>query len=381
MRGIRVVELSVGVMGPFAGRLFVDSGADVLKVHTAHDWTRSSDDPGLMGLHMALNRGKHVVQLPATQRHDEKESLSRLLQSADVVISDGGPESLLFDRWATALNPSLIRTYVSAFGLDGPYADLKASCIQLLALGGIMYITGEVGKGPLQIPGHHPEFIAGLHAYTATAAAVLLRTRKVGGSGDRVDVSAHEAVAASAEMVTTLYSFTGAVRSRFSGRQPWGIQGEVLPCRDGFVAVHPGSMDTLSFLIGRPELSEDRLFVDAIYRLEHADEFLDLLRPYLLDRSRSEIIEECTALRIPFGAVLEIPDLLADRQLLERCFFELHEVAGRSMRLPGRLYRRTDLDGASAPDLFDIGQVGFEEIMGKWSGLGGESSSSDRKID
>lgn len=339
MSRLKVLELAVGVMGPFAGKILADGGADVVRVEgPIGDWTKGGT-PALKhgGLYSTLNNAKRIV----TTGEDAGTFVSlveKLAEHADVAIVDDISSRALTDQRLIARNPRLIRTYVSTFGHSGPYFDYAASCFQLLALGGMMYITGDPGREPLQIPGHHPEFIGGLHAYTATMAAVLRRQRFPKAGGERVEVTAFEAVASSAEMATTMYSYTGAVRSRFSGRQPWGIQGEVLPCKDGYIAVHPGSMETLAFLIGRPDLAEDPLFTDGIYRLRHADRFLDLLRPYLLERNRTEILEECEALRIPFGGVFGIADLVEDPQLHERGYFRQVETDGEKVLVPGPVY-------------------------------------------
>jgi crotonobetainyl-CoA:carnitine CoA-transferase CaiB-like acyl-CoA transferase len=348
MTRLRVLETACGVMGPYAGRLFAWNGADVIKCEPARgDWTREAgpfpEERASAGegsaLFVSLNHGKQLVTLDAATPNGRRR-LTALVQRADVVLY--GPELAaagITDEDLCRWNPRAVRSHVSAFGLSGPYVDYAAGSIQVLALGGIMGITGDPAREPLQIPGYHPEYIGGIHAYAATCTSLVRRARFPALGGERVETSAFEAVAATAEMLCTLYTYTGAVRSRFHGRQPWGIQGEIMPCKDGHIAVHPGRMGTLALLIGRPELTTEPLFTDGLYRLRHTEEFLALLQPYLAERTRREIIEECEALRIPFGAVLEIPDLLADEQLAARSYFERRDVTGRSIRLPGPPYR------------------------------------------
>ncbi len=337
----------MGIMGPFAGQIFAQAGAQVTKCEPpSGDWARAlgpfkgghATDGRLGGLFVALARGKRRETVDFCTG-EGRSMLQHLIANADVVLY--GPELAeagISDETISAWNPDLIRSYVAPVSQDGPYSEYETTCIQLLALGGIMGITGEPGREPLQIPGHHPEYIGGIHAFTATAAALVRRCRFPEGRGERVETSAFEAVAATAEMICTLYTYTGAVRSRFRGRQPWGIQGEVVPCKDGHIAVHPGALETLALVIGRPDLVEDRLFVDGIYRLTHAEEFLALLRPYLAERTRKEIIADCEALRVPFGAVLEVPDLLADEQLRARRYFDTVDIDGQAVRVPGPLF-------------------------------------------
>lgn len=352
----------MGIMGPFAGQIFAQTGAQVTKCEPpGGDWARalgpfkggSATAGRTGGLFVALARGKQR-QTVDFRTDDGRAVLQRLIANADVLLH--GPELAeagISDETIATWNPDLIRSYVTPVSQYGPYSGYETTCIQLLALGGIMGITGDPEREPLQIPGHHPEYIGGIHAFTATAAALVRRCRYPEGRGERVETSAFEAVAATAEMICTLYTYTGAIRSRFRGRQPWGIQGEVVPCKDGHIAVHPGALETLALVIGRPDLIEDRLFVDGIYRLTHAEEFLALLRPYLTERTRKEIIADCEALRVPFGAVLEVPDLLADEQLRERRYFDTVDIDGQAVSVPGPLFSilesRADANLASGP--------------------------------
>ncbi len=357
-------------MGPFSGLLFAQAGADVVKVEpTRGDWTRTSS--GKVGgrsqgiLFPALNRGKQSVAMDLN-RPETRAPFRALIESADLLIAGtelehAGVSSGQIAEWSD----SIVQCYAHPFGKSGPYVGYEAEAIQLLALGGLMKITGEPGREPLQIPGRHPDYIGGLHLYAAAAASLLRRARFPETGGEVVDVSAFEAVAASAEMVCTIYTFTGAIRSRFYGRQPWGIQGEVLECRDGYIAVHPGAMDTLALLIDRADLMEDRLFTDGIYRLEHASEFLSLLRPFLELRTRAEIINECEALRVPFGAVLDVSDLLVDEQLNEREYFTTTDFRGDSVRLPGLAYRGDGCkDSADWPLLGEHTKQVFQRVVG-----------------
>jgi crotonobetainyl-CoA:carnitine CoA-transferase CaiB-like acyl-CoA transferase len=234
MTPLRVLVTSNGITGPFAGRLFAERGADVIAVEPPPgDWTRNysttPDVAGHDGLARALRRGMRGVILDAGAAAD-RSRLRDLVMWADLVICGGELlDAGLSDGDLVEWSPSAVRCWVSPFGIDGPYASYEGGSFQLMALGGISHITGAPGRPPLGIPGHHAEYIAAIHAFAAASASLLGRERH-GGRGQRVDVSALEAVAATAEMATTMYVATGAVRSRFFGRQPWGLQGEVVAC-------------------------------------------------------------------------------------------------------------------------------------------------------
>jgi len=349
MSGTRVLETATGVMGAFAGQLFVQAGMTVDKIDIGQEdpmrdlgpWRdgATTSEPG--GLYVALNRRKSLIALDLPSDAGRREFRS-LVESADVLLF--GPEledAGITDQMLRTWNPRLIRSFMAPIAGAGPYHRYHTTPLQLLALGGIMGITGEPDREPLQIPGHHPDYLGAIHAFTATSAALLQRASV--GLGERVETSAFEAVAATAEMICTLYTYTGAVRSRFHGRQPWGIQGEVMACKDGHVAVHPGAFETLALVIGRPELVDDPLFTDPMHRLTHAEDFLSLLRPYLEAHTRREIIADCEALRVPFGAVLDVADVLADEQLIARGFFEPLKWADGRLEVPGALYRTSEI--------------------------------------
>ncbi|HJM74442.1 MAG TPA: CoA transferase [Dehalococcoidia bacterium] len=369
MTALRLLETSRGIAGAFAGQLFADHGTDVVKVEPPEgDATRERASGGLFA---SLNRGKRSVSIDLDSS-DGRERLRTLVQWCDAVVC--GPELAaagIDDDQLREWNPRAIRSWVVDFGLDGPYAGYEAESIQLLALGGIMGITGTPRREPLSIPGDHPAYIAGIHAYTATAAALLLRERE-GGEGQRVETTLFEAVAATAEMACTLYNYTGAVRARFHGRVPWGIQGEVLPCKDGHIGVHPGTGTLLAILIDRPELVDDPLFTDPRYRLTHAEDFFNLLRPFLAAHTRKEIITACDELGVPFGAVLEVPDLLKDEQLIHREYFLPTAIDGREVVVPGPAFRTSNSAAASAsyPAIGEHSDETFEPAAG---GIGSTS--------
>lgn len=367
MPPLRILETACGVMGPFSGSLFADRDADVVKLEPPEgDWTRNPPGSTHAGLFHCINRGKRSVVIDVASR-EGRAQLQSLVAWADVVIA--GSELVaaeITDDTLSSWNADVIRSWILPFGLSGPYANYQAESIQLLALGGMMHMTGDPGREPLQLPGYHPEYIAGIHAFTAASAALVARARFATG-GQRVETSAYEAIAGSAEMAVTMYVATGAVRSRFQGRQPWGIQGEIVPCADGYVAVHPGAKgELLAILIGRPDLLEEPLLLEPQYRLKHIPEFVALLGPYLSSHTRAEVMHDCEELGLPFGAVLEIPDLLEDEQLEARKFFELTDIDGTEAFLPGRTYR-TSNDVDQRPPAPSLGEH-TEEVLAANSG-------------
>jgi crotonobetainyl-CoA:carnitine CoA-transferase CaiB-like acyl-CoA transferase len=319
---LKVVELTEGVGGPFCGELLAGAGAEVVKIEPSDgDWTRTagpfpSGTPNIeaSALFLALNAGKESCCLDWRDAIG-KQDIERLVCWADVVIYDKEHYPELDSARIRQLNPAVISVSITDFGKAGPYASFLAEPITLMALGGITFLNGVPNRPPLNIPGYHADFMAGINAFTAVAAALTRGAVQRDLRGEDIDVSAFESVAANAELATTMYAFLGATRSRFYGRQPWGIQGQLMPCKDGSVVIHPGRAAFLAAMIGRPDVIDSPLFQDGYYRLEHADEFIGILLPWFAERTRAEVMAEAEAYRLPFGSVATIDELLKDEHL------------------------------------------------------------------
>lgn len=331
---ITVIDLTHHVAGPYCTRLLASFGAQVIKVERPDggDPARRRgpfpDDvphPERSSLFLHLNTGKRGATLNLKTTAGKK-LLEELVTKADILVENFAPRvmpslGLGYERLAE-LNPRLIMTSIANFGSSGPYRDWRAANITLLAMGGLMYVTGQSHREPLAMAGAQAEYLGGQTAFTATMAA--LYAREVSGQGAHVEVSLMEAVAASLEHVLPLYSFLGAVRRRSGGRHLLGYpRDDLMPCQDGHVAVGPASygMESLALLMERPELAEDPLFQDGRLRQERADEFEALLGPWLATQTRAQVLERAQELRVPLAPVLSPGELLDDPQLVARGFF------------------------------------------------------------
>jgi len=207
--GIVVVELGGTVPAAFCAHLLAGYGADVVQVG---DPALTSDEERY------LSRGKRRV--------DSGSDLNELLAEANVVIDgrdrSGGPVSPtaqeVFER-----HPHLVVTAVTPFGLDGPHAGHRATNIVSFANGGIMSITGEPERPPLQTGGDQALMLGGLHAFAATSTALL--GALVQGEGDLLDISLQECAASMLEYCAAAWEYEGLVieRSGNTPRAEWGV--------------------------------------------------------------------------------------------------------------------------------------------------------------
>ncbi len=339
LENLTVIEVAEGVAGAFCGRMLAAFGANVVKVERppGGDWTRACEPrlPGVRaseagGLYLHLNMGKRSALVD--WRADEgAERLRRLIRGADVLLEDWDGETL--ERMGIAdgvetVNPRLVDMSLTPFGTSGPYSDWKSAPPVSLALGGFLYLSGDEDREPLAIPGHQPEYLAGLHGYGGVMIALWERART--GRGGRVAASELETLAALHQFTTVMHTYGGVVRSRHGAR--WENKGgygrypiTILPCKDGYVSFAvstEGQWDLLFPMVGRPELLEDPRFATFVERREHADDIDAILIEWMKDKTRQEVFEYAAgAWSEPASPLLYLSETLNDEQLRRRGLF------------------------------------------------------------
>lgn len=381
--GVKVLDLSLGVAGPYCTRLLAGLGADVVKVEPpGGDPARKAgpfltDEPGPedSALFQHLNVGKRSVTLDLWSEVDR--SVVRWLASRSHIVVESFPPGLMaelglgFDRLRQD-TPALVMTSISDFGQSGPYRDYRASEIVHLALGGLLYTTGDPNREPLMLPGYQASYLAGLNAAVATLAALYRAERT--GVGSHVDVSVMESVASALEATTVVYARDGVIRRRQGNRHGRSHPTAVLPCKDGYVGVMVASeadWELFAVMAGLAELAAPR-FASADRRAARVEEIEDILRPWLMTHSRCQLFRWAQQLRLPFGVVLSPQELLRDPQHRRRRFITTipHPVLHRTT-LVGPPFRMgaTPWTAGRAPFLGEH----HEEVLStlEWSGSGG----------
>ena len=339
--GIRVVDLSQGIAGPYCTKLLADLGAEVIKVEPPDgDYTRrlgpfpgDVPDPEKSGLFIHLNGNKKSVTLDINEPAG-RDALRRLLGTADVFVESEMPGRLseleLGYHDVHGDFPNLVYTSVTPFGQNGPYAGYKGNSLAAMALSGLMYVTGDPDKPPLVTGGEPGEYFGALHAWVGTLAAIEHHDQT--GAGQHVDVSCLEALGSADEYNTTMYAWLGAVRRRFYSRHHIPTYpSEIFPCRDGHIVVIGGATGfplLMTILIEQPELENNPLFQNLWLRTIQWEDFEKILRPYLAEHDWQDLLTRAQELRVPFAAVLDPQTLLDNEHLRERAFFAEIEQAG-----------------------------------------------------
>ncbi|MFN8557797.1 MAG: CoA transferase [Dehalococcoidia bacterium] len=329
--GLRVLDLTWQIAGPYCTKLLADYGADVIKVERpgTGDLSRATppfyhDVPDREGsLHfLYLNTNKRGVTLDLKSERGRQLFLD-LARKADVVVESFSPG--VMDRlgigWETlhALNPRLILTSVSNFGQTGPNRDLPASELVEYAMSGMMYISGRHDKAPLKHGLSQGQYGAGANAAYITGA--LTFGQAMGAPGEWIDVSIQECLASELVMNEPYYAWMGAIQ----GRRPSAGDGlgNIMASKDGYVVLQLGGSRTWEDIVNfldSPALRDEK-FATPQGRARNAVEMDELIGQRLRERGKHEMLQEAAKQRILFGVAQDPADLLACEQLNARGYW------------------------------------------------------------
>ena len=337
--GIRVLDLTVALSGPYGSMLLGGLGADVIRVESpgGNDIARSNPPfVGADGIHFRtptdddialclLNRGRNKRNITLDLKHPRgRELLLRLVDEVDVVfenMSEGTAERLGVGYAALAArNPRIVYASISALGDPSLYPGLKGMDILVQALSGVMDVTGFAEGPPTRVGLPVADLLAPLFAVNGILAALIQRGRT--GAGQHVQVSMLDCLASLlAEEHFDVYAAAGyALRTgNFHDRLvPFGVY----PARDGHVAIvamQPAWFRGLMEAIGQPGLVEDPRFSARGPRMRHAAEMNALVEAWTRTRSCEEILDALLVQRkIPSARVRTVQEVLSDPALRER---------------------------------------------------------------
>lgn len=339
---IRVLDLTESIAGPYAGKLFADYGADVIKIETPEgDPSRREgpflDDepnPETSALFLHLNRNKRGITLDLDARRGQ-QLFRELVSSADIVLESFGPGTM--EKWELGweelktIKEELVFGRLSPFGQSGPYKDYRGNDLIYFAWG-TMLGNGDYELGPVRKALHAVECSAGqVFAIACMGAFLAARYQEL---GQEVDVAAAETELGSIDFrLTTLLGYQYHGNSRERREEPPIIPMDVQPCADGFVhlATVPTQLPRALEVVGASEMAER---VTENPALAYDDEFQDqagqAVSEWLLSHKQDEIVEKAQAKGWPVVPVNTIEDLIHDEHFNEREFFVdvEHPVAG-----------------------------------------------------
>jgi crotonobetainyl-CoA:carnitine CoA-transferase CaiB-like acyl-CoA transferase len=233
LQGVKVIDLTHHIAGPYCTKLLADFGADVIKVERPDGgdsarrlgpFPENIPHPEKSGLFLYLNTNKRGITLNLKD-HKGRAALLDLVREADILVESFSPRVMpslgLAYQTLTQINPSLVMTSISSFGQTGRYRDYRASELALYALGGMAYITGEYHREPVKHGYNQAQYLGGMAAASGTVAALLQRWRA--GGGQQVDVSIMECVTSTLFSSVLDYTYAGMVNRRQPGPDQGGL--------------------------------------------------------------------------------------------------------------------------------------------------------------
>ena len=363
LEGLRILDLTQGVAGPYATKLYADYGADVIKIERPDGgdparrigpFPNDEPHPERGGVFLHVNTGKRSVTLNLETASGQR-IMQRLAASADLVFESFRPgvlERLGLDAERLAeLRPGASLIRISNFGQYGPYRDFEADDMLLYATGGVLQITGVPEREPIKIGLYAPLFLAGAVAAAMSFGALTAADRD--GAGQTVDVSIQDVLSASMDrggpnLVAWQYSGS-LMHLRMRELRRNAIPRGVYPCKDGYVFIN-GTLqwwDRFCRMIGRPDLIDDEETLARLEHIEHGEELDALVYPWLLERTKQQVMEEAQEVGLPVGALNTMADVFADPHLRAREFITTieHPEAG-AFEFPGLPIRMHGTPGA-----------------------------------
>ena len=327
LTGIRVLDCSRILAGPYCTMMLGDMGAEVIKVeqpgvgdgsrHWGPPWVESES-----AYFQSVNRNKKSLTL--NLKHPEGQVIfKKLAATADVLVENFMPGAMkkmgLDHETLSTGHPGLVYCSITGYGQNGPYRDRPGFDFMIQAQGGIMSITGPVGGPPYKVGVAIVDITAGLFASNAILAA--LHYRDLTGRGQYIDIALLDTQIAWLVNVAHNYFTTGQPPTRYGNAHPNIVPYEVLPTHDGYLALAIGTdaqYQRFCEVTGRPDLWEDKRFQTNAGRVEHRDELIPILEDLFRRRISADWIELLVDQKIPVGPINDIPTLFNDPQVAAR---------------------------------------------------------------
>ena len=323
LSGVRVLDLTRVLSGPFCTALLGDLGADVIKVESPEgDSIRGQGaiKEGLSGYFAQFNRNKRSIRLDL-RKPEGREVLAKLIGQSDVLVENFRPGVL--DRLGFGperlkeLRPSLVSCSINGFGSTGPYRDRPAFDFIAQALSGFMTVNGRADDPPLRSGLPISDLIAGLYAALSVTASVL--HARTTGQGQSTEVSLTNGLVSMLSYIATNYFASGTVPPRSGNDHPIAAPYGLFPTRDSEIAIAPPDdifFGRLVDALGMPELKTDPLYATQQVRVANRARINSLVGGKLAAATTAHWVETLNAAGVPCGPVNTVEQVFQDPQIL-----------------------------------------------------------------
>jgi crotonobetainyl-CoA:carnitine CoA-transferase CaiB-like acyl-CoA transferase len=332
--GVKVLDLSRVLAGPWSTQLLADLGADVIKVERPGEgddtrgwgppYAESSVEPGarMASYFMSANRGKRSVAIDIAQ--PEGAALVRdMARQCDVLVENfkvGGlaKYGLAYADLA-AINPGLVYCSITGFGQGGPYADRPGYDFIVQGMGGLMGVTGVTDGEPMRAGVALTDIMTGMYATSGILAALLQRERT--GVGQQIDVALLDVQVATMANQALYYLVTGRNPGRHGNAHASIVPYQAFATRNGDITVaggNDGQFQRMCAVLGEPMLADDPRYATNAGRVAHRGELISVLQVLFAQWDQADILMALEAAGVPAGPINTLEQVFADPQVQHR---------------------------------------------------------------
>ncbi len=336
LAGVRVLDLTRVLAGPYCTMMLADMGADVIKVEEpgkgddTRQWGPPFTKSGMSAYFISANRNKRSLTLNIKNKAGQKV-LKDLIKQADVLVENFKPGTLerlgLGYKELKKLRKNLIYCTISGYGYSGPDKDKPGYDFIAQARGGLMSVTGPADGEPMRVGLAIADLLAGMYACNAITAALFARERQK--TGQRIDISLFDAQVGTLSYVASNYLISGKPPRRYGNAHPNIVPYQSFKAADGYFAFAAGNdlqWGKFCKAAGHPELVTNERFATNPRRVENRDELIPQLDNLFSTKRVDEWLKICEEAGVPAGPINTVDQVFSDAQVL-----------GREMIIEGKL--------------------------------------------
>lgn len=375
LTGIKILDLSRVLAGPFSTMMLADMGAEVIKIEVPEkgDDSRSFGPfvNGESGYYMNINRNKKGITL--NLKGKGKELFLEMVKKADMVVENYRPgvmEKLgIGYEVLKEINPGIIYGAVSGFGHYGPYTLRPGYDVIGQASSGLMSVTGWPDGGPTRIGTAMADSLAGYSLAIGLLAALQYRNRT--GIGQKVDIGMMDACIASLQIIYPIYTMGDRIPERIGNRYESNYPTDTFGTKDGMVVIGAANdklWQQLCRVMGKESLATDERYDKNPKRVERYLEIRPIIEAWTKEQTTGEIMEQLVAAGVPASPINNLAQVVADPHAKAREMFVNveHPVAGNTL-LNGSQFKMTETNPVidrHAPMLGEHNQEVYKELLG-----------------
>lgn len=386
LNGIKVLDLSRILAGPWATQVLADYGAEVWKIERPEkgDDTRhwgppyvkneQGDNTAESAYYIAANRGKKSIEVDMTTSAGQA-AIYKLVQQADIVVENykvGGLKKYGLDYQSIKnIRNDVIYCSITGFGQNGPYANRAGYDAMIQAMGGLMSITGEKdnlpGGGPQKVGVATTDLMTGMYAVSGILAALYHRTQT--NEGQQIDIALLDTQVACLANQGSSYLVSGEVPQRLGSAHPNIVPYQAMKVQDGYILLAVGNDEQFKKccnVLGCSEVGESKEFATNALRVKHRETLIPILESYFLNGKLDAWLTALSEVHVPCGPINSIDRVFENPQIKHRNMaFELdHPTAGKVPQVGNPVrFSQTPINYHAAPPI--LGQHTDEILKSK----------------